>query len=269
MPDSKTKTLSVRTPEGIEFSLHIAGPISRFLAYMIDASCISVATAFAGGVLKIISAVSEQFGTALLVLTYFAVSIGYGIAFEWFWRGRTIGKKLLRLRVMDAQGLRLQFSQVVVRNLLRAVDSLPLFYLVGGVACLLSMRGQRVGDIAANTIVVRTPEAVEPNLEKLLPGKYNSLRAYPHLAARLRGGVSPEEAFLVMRALLRRDQLDPAARVSLFGAMAAHLKTLVKFPEEATEGITDERYLRNVVEIILRPGDRNGVRTPAREAKRG
>ncbi len=260
MPD-KTKTLSVRTPEGIEFSLQIAGPASRFLACLIDASCISAAAVFVGNLLKMVTVVSEQLGMALLVLSYFAISVGYGIALEWLWRGRTIGKRLLRLRVMDAQGLRLQFSQIVVRNLLRAVDSLPFFYMVGGVASLLSLRGQRVGDIAANTVVVRNPEIFEPNLEKLLPDKYNSLREYPHWAARLRGNVSPEEAYLVMRALLRRDQLDPVARVSLFGEMAAHLKSIVQFPQEALEGITDERYLRNVVDVVLRPsadGRRNG-----------
>jgi hypothetical protein len=83
--------------------------------------------------------------------------------------------------------------------------------------------------------------------------KYNSLQQYPHLAARLRGNVTPEEAFLVLRTLLRRDELDPFARISLFSELAAHLKSVVKFPQEALEGITDERYLRNVVDVIFRP----------------
>jgi uncharacterized RDD family membrane protein YckC len=220
---------------------------------LIDAFCIWAAVIFVGNVMRIITAISQQLGMALWVFAVFAISIGYGIVLEWFWRGQTVGKKVLRLRVMDARGLRLQFSQIVVRNLLRAVDSLPLFYLVGGVSCLISLRGQRVGDIAANTIVVRNPEIVEPNLEKLFPDKYNSLQQYPHLAARLRANVTPEEAILVLRTLLRRDELDPSARVSLFSEQAAHLKSVVKFPQEALEGITDERYLRNVVDVIFRP----------------
>lgn len=253
MPHSRTKVLTVRTPEGIEFSLQIAGPISRFLAYLVDAACIMTAVGFAGNLLRIVTAVSEQLGMALYVFAIFVISVSYGIILEWFWRGQTIGKKLLRLRVMDGQGMRLKFSQIVVRNLLRAVDSLPFFYMVGGLACLVSLRGQRLGDIAANTIVVRNPEIVEPHLDKLFPDKYNSLQEYPHLAARLRGSVSPEEAFLVLRALLRRDELDPAARVSLFGELAAQLKSTIKFLQEALEGITDERYLRNVLDVIFRP----------------
>ena len=77
---------------------------------------------------------------------------------EWYWRGQTVGKRVLKLRVMDEQALRLEFSQIVVRNLLRFVDFLPGLYLVGGTACVLSRRFQRLGDLAANTIVVRNPE---------------------------------------------------------------------------------------------------------------
>ncbi len=92
---------------------------------------------------------------ALVILGYFVVQVGYGIACEWLWRGQTVGKRLLRLRVMDAQGLHLQFSQVALRNLLRFVDSLPAFYLVGGLVSLLNSRAQRLGDFVANTIVIR------------------------------------------------------------------------------------------------------------------
>ena len=66
------------------------------------------------------------------------------------------------------------------------VDALPAFYLVGGVASLLNTRGQRLGDLAANTLVLREPQLVSPDLEQLFAGKFNSLREHPHLAARLR-----------------------------------------------------------------------------------
>ena len=86
---------------------------------------------------------------------------------------------------MDEQGLRLKFSQVVIRNLLRPVDGLPLAYLLGGLACLISKRAQRLGDLAAGTIVVRHPTIFQPDLDQLMAGKYNSFRDYPHLEARL------------------------------------------------------------------------------------
>ena len=90
---------------------------------------------------------------------------------------------LTRLRVMDADGLRLQFHQILMRNLVRFADLLPGCYLVGGVACLLTQKAQRLGDLAAGTVVVHHRKPAEPDLEKLLGNKYNSLRTHPHLAA--------------------------------------------------------------------------------------
>jgi hypothetical protein len=86
-----------------------------------------------------------------------------------------------------------------------------------------------------------------------MTGKYNTLREYPFLGARLRQRVTPREAGIVLQALLRRDILEPQARVSLFEEIAAHFQSMVKFPEEALHGLTDEQYLRNIVDIIYRP----------------
>ncbi len=238
----KTASLQIRTPEGIVFYQLLAGPVTRFLAWSIDVACI-------GCLLKFLSA---DLSGALYALGYFILSIGYGIACEWSWRGQTLGKKLFRLRVVDAEGLRLQFNQIVVRNLLRFVDSLPAFYFVGGVVLLLNPACQRLGDIAANTIVIRNPRLAQPDLEQLLAGKYNSLRQYPHLAARLRQRVLPTEAALALQALLRRDEFEPLARVELFAELAAYFRDKVEFPPEAIEGITDEQYLRNVVDVLYR-----------------
>jgi uncharacterized RDD family membrane protein YckC len=230
MPAVRTHALIIRTPEGIAFSMELAGPVSRFLAWLVDAACISVILTVVWAILQMVAAVHRQFGLALYVLAAFALSIGYAIALEWWWRGQTLGKRILRLRVVDEQGLHLKFSQIVVRNLLRAVDSLPLFYLAGGLTCLLNPLGQRLGDIAASTVVVRSPEILQPSLEKLLPDKYNSLRDQPHLASRLRQSVTPDEAHLALRALLRRDELEPTARVALFRELAAHFQARVQFP---------------------------------------
>lgn len=256
MRNAGSNTVLIRTPEGIGFSLLLAGPLVRFLAWVIDAACITAATTSIVTVLRVFTLVSIDLGAALITLAGFLVSVGYAIALEWFWNGRTLGKRLLRLRVMDAGGLQLKFNQVVIRNLLRVVDGLPLFYLAGGTACLASSRYQRLGDIAAGTIVVRSPEIFLPNIEKLAGEKYNSLREYPHLASRLRQKVSREEASIALRAVLRRDELEPAARKELFREIAERFRGLVRFPQEALDGVADERYVRNVVEIIYSRGPR-------------
>jgi uncharacterized RDD family membrane protein YckC len=256
----KTSTLKIRTPEGIVFSQLLAGPVTRFLACFVDQLCIQVVLNVAGMVLALLMVVSFNFAVAFYAIGYFVVNIGYGILLEWAWRGQTVGKRLFRLRVVDAEGMRLQFNQIVMRNLLRFVDALPAFYCVGGVSCWLNARCQRLGDIAANTIVIRHPRVTEPDLDQLLAGKFNSLGQFPHLAARLRQNITPAEADVALQALLRREEFDPVARVELYAELAAHFRAKVDFPAEATEGLADEQYLRNVVDVVYRT--RSGERVP-------
>jgi len=248
----RTATLQIRTPEGIQFSQLLAGPVVRFLAWLVDLLCIFVLLMVMGLALALVQIISANLAAAAATLGYFLIGIGYGIACEWGWRGQTIGKKLLRLRVVDAEGLRLQFHQVVTRNLLRCIDSLPLFYFVGGLVCWLSPKGQRLGDLAANTIVIRHPRLAQPDLDQLLAGKYNSLRQYPHVAARLRQRVAPAEGAIALQALMRREQFDPAARIELFCDLAAHFRAKTDFPADTVDGIADEQFLRNIVDVIYR-----------------
>ena len=252
-PHRKTNSLTIKTPEGVEFSLQLAGPITRFLAWSVDFLVILAASKLLNVILGVVGLISQDFATAAGFIGFFLISIGYGIVTEWYWQGQTLGKRLLRLRVTDVNGLRLQFSQIVIRNLMRFVDSLPAFYLVGGVACLVSRRAQRLGDFAGNTVVVWTPRIQEPDLDQLLEGKYNSFRDYPHLEARLRQHVTPQEAQIALQALVRRDEFEPQARIELFQNLVDHFKALVTFPQEAIDGISDEQYVRNVVDAVYRP----------------
>jgi len=251
-PLYKTNTLTIRTPEGIEFSFMLAGPITRFLAWSVDFMAIIAVNKLLTVLFGVLGILSRDLATAATILGYFVISIGYGIALEWYWHGQTLGKRLLRLRVSDVNGLHLQFSQIVIRNLLRFVDSLPILYLVGGLTCLISRRSQRLGDIVANTIVVWNPRLEQPDLDQLLEGKYNSFRPYPHLEARLRQRVSPAEARIALQALIRRDELEPDSRIAFFESLARHFKSMARFPTEATDGISDEQYVRNVVESLYR-----------------
>jgi uncharacterized RDD family membrane protein YckC len=245
--------IAIVTPEGVTFKLPLAGPISRCMAWLLDFACIAVTAKIMGILVGLLGMVSTDFSRAVNIVIFFVLTIGYAILLEWHWNGQTLGKRVLGLRVIDVRGMRLHLSQIVIRNLLRAVDSLPLFYLVGGLAALFSRHAQRLGDLGANTIVIRSSKVVEPDLELILERtRYNSLRQFPHLTARLRQQVLPEEAGLALQALMRRDSLDGSARVDLFNLMAIHFKQKVTFPQEALEGVSDEQYVRNVVDVLFR-----------------
>lgn len=262
------RSLLIRTPEGVEFSHVLASPLIRSLALIIDLACISVASGTLGTVAASARVINPDIAIAVTTVLYFAVGIGYGILTEWCWRGQTIGKRLFRLRVIDASGLRLEFAQIVVRNLLRAVDALPAFYLVGGVVAWFSPRCQRLGDLAAGTVVVRSPSLKPVDLDQVNAGRFNSLRAHPHLEARLRQRVTPAEAAIYLQAVLRRDEFDPAERLALFRTLADRLKTHAAFPEETVEHLTPEQYVRNAVEILFTPsGSGSSAAANGKQAK--
>jgi uncharacterized RDD family membrane protein YckC len=154
--------LVVATPERVAFDYAVAGPGSRFLA-----QCIDLAVQTALFTAMVIAAVSLgfafnqwRFGALVFVLLGFALFLGYFPISEALWSGRTIGKRALRLRVVGDQGEPVRLGQVAVRNLIRIVDFLPVFYGIGLSVMFINGRGKRLGDLAAGTLVVRERDRV-------------------------------------------------------------------------------------------------------------
>ena len=247
--------LRIRTPEGITFAYPLAGPVTRCLAWALDGAITFVMAFGLSWALALLRYLAPDLTTAVAVIAFFLLSVGYGVVLEWFWRGQTVGKRVFRLRVMDADGLRLHFHQVLMRNLVRFADMLPGCYLVGGLACLLSRKAQRLGDLASGTIVIHQRKHGEPNLDQLLGSKFNSLRTHPHLCARLRQRASSDEARIALQALARRDEFDGFARIELFAALAAHFRQMAEFPADVLETMPDEQYIRNVVDVLFRTNE--------------
>ncbi len=239
------------------------------LALAVDLVVIAMLGSALEKVLAPLMIFGQDFAEALGIVLYFAITLVYGAAAEWIWRGQTVGKRLLHLRVVDARGLRLQPAQVIVRNLLRVVDALPALYFVGGVACVLNRQHQRLGDLAAGTVVIRTPRMAAPDLDQLLGSKFNSLAEQRHLAARLRQKVSPEIAQIALDALMRREEMDPAARLAVFGDLSRYFRTLVPYPAEIGEQLADEAYVRNVVEVVYRPAAASAALAVSSHKSRG
>lgn len=250
MSAERTHVLRVRTPEAVAFTFRLASPVLRAGAFIIDLAVVGAAWSVISVIFGVLSIVSRDVAGMLATLGYFLLSEGYRIGAEWLWRGQTLGKRLLRLRVVDARGLRLTLPQVVLRNILRVVDGLPLFYLVGGVTAFLNAHGQRLGDLAAGTLVTWEPPEPLPDFSKLRAEKYNSLREHAPAVARLRQAVSPAEARAAWTALMRRDELEPDARVRLFAEMAAHFSAIGRVPDDAVDGMSDEQFVRNVVDVL-------------------
>ncbi len=141
---------TIPTPEGIELSLKVAGPTTRAHAWLIDL-CVKLAIMM---VLGTILGFLGKVGMGLMTLIWFALEWGYPILFEVFWQGQTPGKRSANLRVLHEDGTPVLWRASVVRNLMRAVDMLPMFYCFGVVAMVMNRDFKRLGDLAAGTIVV-------------------------------------------------------------------------------------------------------------------
>ena len=140
----------VPTPEGIELSLRLAGPVSRSLAWLIDFVVRVVAMAALSTALSLLG----KFGIGLLLILWFALEWLYPTVFEVWFDGATPGKRSLGLIVLHDDGTPVRLPASLTRNLLRAVDFFPILYGFGLVTMLLNRDFKRIGDIAAGTVVV-------------------------------------------------------------------------------------------------------------------
>jgi uncharacterized RDD family membrane protein YckC len=156
----------VETPEGVTLTLRCAGVVARTHAFLVDLLIRLVALIIAGMLLGRI----EGFGFGMFLVLTFAVEWLYPVAFELTPRAATPGKRALGLRVVMADGMPVTPSASLLRNLLRTVDFLPLGYAFGYLSMLLRPDFQRLGDVAAGTLVVHDgvvalhgqPAAAEP-----------------------------------------------------------------------------------------------------------
>jgi uncharacterized RDD family membrane protein YckC len=201
-------SVQVEIPEDVRLSFRLAGPGTRGLAYLGD---VLVRVAVFWGCLSAVSAAAPLvdlggLSWGLLVLAFFFMEWGYGSLFEGLWNGQTPGKRLLGLRVVREDGHAIGFNEALVRNLLRAADVLPLFYGVGVVAMTLTARLQRLGDVAAGTMVIHERRE---RLRRETADLEGASRLSP---SELGAGWRPRERTLdlVHAFALRRDQLEPA-----------------------------------------------------------
>lgn len=243
MPASEK--LTIETPEQIALEFPLAGAGSRFLALAID-TLLQLAGFFALGLLALIANVlrfnlGAAFGTwafAILLLLAFVLYYGYFAAFEALWNGQTPGKRAIRLRVITTSGRPITPYEALLRNLLRIVDQMPIVYTVGLISVFFTERNQRLGDLAANTVVVHE----QPAAVRTFPAESD---AAPRRAAATRRGASrltPQELALIETFLSRRLDLPEYERLRAARAIAARIRQRLQIAET----VDDERLLEEL-----------------------
>ena len=153
-------TRRVATPEGIELTLRLAGPVPRALAWAVDC-LLRIAVVFI--VMMAVGPLGKA-GTGVTLITAFFVEWLLPAWFETRWNGQTPGKRAFGIAVLNDDGTPVRWPGALTRNLLRAVDFLPLLYGIGLVAMLLNRDFKRLGDLAAGTVVVYQAEKLTPRV---------------------------------------------------------------------------------------------------------
>jgi uncharacterized RDD family membrane protein YckC len=216
--------LTIATPEGVDLELTLAGVGSRFASAVVDyliqgVLLVALYVVMAAGLHA--DPGGGGFPLAIWAVLSFLLFVGYDVSFEVLNSGRTPGKRLNGLRVVREDGSPVTFPTSAVRNVLRLVDIQPGLYLVGMASILIARRNQRLGDLAAGTLVVRERKPLPSEL--LLP-------AAAQQPAWDTSAIAPEELDAVLAFLARRQELTADARFQLASELAGRLRPKVGGP---------------------------------------
>lgn len=242
--------ISIATPEGVDLELTLAGVGSRCAARVLDqlvqggvlialGLLLGAVGGFLAGDRGEGGAGGTAFATAFIIVLVFLVQFGYDVAFETLASGRSPGKRWTGLRVVRIDGAPVGFVTSAVRNLVRLIDFLPGFYGVAMVAVLVSSRNQRLGDMAAGTLVVREKKVAPPPGAVLAPQRWADDLSGWDVSA-----VTNDELATVRRFLDRRGGLTPTARERLGTELANRLFPRVAGP---TGSMGAEQFLEALV----------------------
>lgn len=206
--------LTIESPEGASFQYELASLSDRAKAYAFDllirgAVVLAVSLLFA-----LILGSAIMAGVGIWLIIYFSITWGYYILFETIWSGQSIGKKIFGLRVVKVAGHPIRFMDSVLRNLLRAADVLPVPLLngVGAFTMLFSRRFQRLGDIAAGTVVIVERRSL-----------YRGAHGMSVLPSPSRLRLSNKERKLIADFAARKDRLHPERAEEIASILAIPL----------------------------------------------
>jgi len=233
-----TDDYTILTPENVLLRFQVAGMGSRFAAAVVDYLIVVfayLALAFGAALVNVVtdslalpnSVASVLAGIFLLVT--FLLWWGYFVLFELLWNGRSPGKRMLHIRVARTDGLPINPSSAIVRNLMRIVDTL-LF--LGPIVMLIDSQGRRLGDLAAGTIVIREETGSLAALDALTepalpPVSHEQVEAFTPARP-----VSRAQYTLARDFFARRARLTPSASAAVAKALAENLADGLEVPRD-------------------------------------
>jgi uncharacterized RDD family membrane protein YckC len=274
--------LNIETPEQVDLHFPIAGIGSRFIAVLLDT--IFQLIAYALLILSIYlltknsadstvhnSKRADEWITAAVILFHFLLYWGYYALFEAYWKGQTPGKRLMKLRVLKDSGRSITLFESMMRNLVRVIDVLPGWYLIGLISMLCNKENKRLGDLVAGTIVVHERMDEQPLMShisrtftsSIYPEQAAVTRFMPHaqqewaaneagLPADAVARLQPGDLHTIEIFFSRALDLSVEKREELGTRLAATMSAKMQFP--LPEGVRPERLLELIAHKMRSQG---------------
>lgn len=210
------QTSGIVTPEAVVLEFDTAGVGSRTIAELLDllvqigllvALSLVLSLAVTGGL-----ELGQTLAVILTLVLSFLVIVGYPIAFETLWNGKTLGKAAMGLRVVTQEGGPIRFRHAAIRGIFGLVEIWIFIGSIAVVSILFSRRNQRVGDMVAGTIVLRERSAAGPGTAvrfPVLPGYETYVSALDVTP------LSAEQYSIIRGFLVRVHELSATARLGM------------------------------------------------------
>lgn len=186
---------------------------------------------------------------ALIILGIFLLDFCYFAYFEMRWAGQSPGKRWFGIRVISARGGRLKFADVLIRNLMRPIDLLPFAMVLGGTVCVIDRWHRRLGDLAAETLIIRDATAALPQTIASEKSRVNSFQADAAIRNRILTRIDRAQRDLILDLAIRRDQIEPATREALFAEAASYFRKMLGLGADQ-EYLSDEQTVINLALVI-------------------
>jgi uncharacterized RDD family membrane protein YckC len=258
----------ISTPDHVSLEFELAGPGSRFSAYVIDfifnvlLIIAIIFVAYLGGGLLVLRSLTRASGGnisaswlwAAVVLIIFLINWGYYVFFEGLGQGSTPGKKRMGIRVIRQDGLPIGLREAALRNLVRAADMLPPpSYILGGLVMHFDPHGRRLGDMVAGTyVVVEKFDLVAQGASGAAWAKRVEQGGSRQALTLPRGTISAQQLGLIEQFLARSRELSEARRSQLVWQITEPLLPLLNEDRDslARSAERTERCERLLLEIL-------------------
>ncbi len=274
--------LNIETPEQVDLHFPIAGIGSRFIAVLLDTVFQGIAYTLLILLIYLLtknaadptvhnSKRADEWITAAVILFHFLLYWGYYALFEAYWKGQTPGKRLMKLRVLKDSGRSITLFESMMRNLVRVIDMLPGWYLIGLISMLCNKQNKRLGDFVAGTIVVHERMDEQPLMShvsrtftsSLYPEQAAVTSLMPHarqewaaneagLPADAVARLQPSDLHTIEIFFSRALDLSVQKREELGTRLAATMSAKMQFP--LPEGVRPERLLELIAHKMRSQG---------------